>query len=352
MASHNQSRSAGGAVQRLFGSAVQALGALYILGLLGISAQQALFPQRNGPLALAQVFAPYLFIPLLLALPSALRRRSRSLLAAIVVCGVIAAVRFVPTWISLPPLETPDALRLSAATWNMYVSNHDLDELPGIVAAAEADILAVQELTPPHQSALLNDPEIARRYPWHYLEPGHSDGMGILSRFPIVEQGILRNLDRPEAFPIMWARVELGDGKTLIVVTAHPRAPHTPFRRPMPFPRTFDATGRAADIAFLRAFIDPLLHDNERLLLLGDFNLTEREPDYRDASAGLIDAHLAAGIGSGNTWILSPLRRIDAGLLRIDYLFSSPRVTPLRTSVNCATVGSDHCLVRGVFETH
>jgi hypothetical protein len=37
-------------------------------------------------------------------------------------------------------------------------------------------------------------------------------------------------------------------------------------------------------------------------------------------------------------------------LLRIDYLFSSPNVTPLRMSVDCTPEGSDHCVVRGRFE--
>jgi endonuclease/exonuclease/phosphatase family metal-dependent hydrolase len=279
----------------------------------------------------------------------ALRRGSFWLRVGIGLCLLIAAIRFLPTWISLPPFETPDAPRLSAATWNLYVTNHNLDELRQTVLAAQPDILAVQELTEAHQTVLADDPELARQYPWQYLEANTADGMGILSRYPIVEQGILRNPNRAESFPTLWARVDLGNGRTLMVVTAHARAPRTPFHRPLPFPRGFDSTGRDADIAFLRHFIDPFLENNQPLLLLGDFNLTEREPAYREASAGLIDAHQAVGNGSGNTWILSPLRWLNLGLLRIDYLFSSPRVTPLRTSVDCAG-SSDHCLVYGLFE--
>jgi endonuclease/exonuclease/phosphatase family metal-dependent hydrolase len=323
-----------------------------MLGLLGLMAQHSFLPQRNGMLALTQVFAPYLFLPLVVVVPFALRRRSAPLLAAGLVCVLIAGLRFLPTWLSLPAQETPDAYRFSAATWNMYVANRHLDELPQTVVNAQADILAVQELMPRHILALENNATIAQRYPWRYLVPGLSDGMGILSRFPIVEQGILRNVNRPESFPTVWARLDLGAGRTLLVVTAHPRAPHTPFRSRLPVPQTFDATGREADIVYLRAFIEPFLRNGEPLLVLGDFNLTEREPAYGEASAGLIDAHAQVGFGSGNTWILPPLRQINAGLLRIDYLFSSPRVVPLRTAVDCATHGSDHCLVRGLFELH
>jgi vancomycin resistance protein VanJ len=323
---------------------------LYALGLLLLLVQHVVWPQRNGFLALTQVFEPYLLLPLLPTLLVAMRRRSASLLWTIAICCLIGLLRGLPIWFSWPPLETPDAFRFSAATWNIYVANRHVDELAPTIVAAEAQIVALQELTPPHRTALENDPTIAERYPWRYFEPGHSDGMGILSSFPILEQGILHNLERPESFPVLWARLDLGEGRTLMVVTAHPRAPHTPFRQPLPLPRAFDTSGGAADIAFLRAFIDPLLQSNEALLLLGDFNLTEREPAYHDVSAGLTDAYLAAGFGSGNTWILSPLRSLSVGLLRIDYLFSSPEITPLRSSVNCALIGSDHCLVRADFE--
>lgn len=339
-----------GLIQRC-ASLIYRLGALYVATLLVLLLQHILWPQRDGFLALTQVFEPYLFAPLLLVLPFALLRRSAPLLITICACCLMGVLRMGPTWISLLPLETPDAYRFSAATWNMYVANHDFDEIAPTIVAAEAHIVAMQEMTPPHRTALENDAVIAERYPWRYLEPGDSDGMGILSTFPILDRGILRNIERPESFPVLWARVDLGEGRTLMVVTAHPRAPHTPFRQPVPFPRTFDTSGGAADIAFLRAFIDPLLKNNEALLLLGDFNLTERDPAYRDVSAGLTDAHLETGLGSGNTWILSSLRKLNVGLLRIDYLFSSPQVTPLRASVNCALIGSDHCLLRGVFET-
>lgn len=349
IASHKSNWSLRGLLGRC-GDLIYRLGILYVLGLLVLLLQHSLLPQRDGLLALTQVFEPYLFAPLLVVLPLALLRRSALLWGAIGICGLIGLLRMGPTWISLPPLETPDAYRFSAATWNMYVANDDFDEIGPTIAAAEANIVAMQEFTPGHRTTLENDAVIAERYPFRYLEPGDSDGMGILSTFPILDQGILRNLDRPEAFPVLWARLDLGENRTLMVVTAHPRAPHTPFRDRFPFPRAFDTSGGRADIAFLRAFIDPLLASNEPVLLLGDFNLTEREPAYHDVSAGLTDAHLETGLGSGNTWILSPVRRLNAGLLRIDYLFSSPQVAPLRTSVNCAIVGSDHCLLRGVFE--
>ncbi|HUS13809.1 MAG TPA: hypothetical protein VM536_02220, partial [Chloroflexia bacterium] len=51
----------------------------YLLVLVAISVQQTWWPASAGLPALGEVFAPYLFAPLLLALPWAPRRRSVAL---------------------------------------------------------------------------------------------------------------------------------------------------------------------------------------------------------------------------------------------------------------------------------
>jgi vancomycin resistance protein VanJ len=86
------------------------------------------------------------------------------------------------------------------------------------------------------------------------------------------------------------------------------------------------------------------------VLMLGDFNVAEREPAYNDLSAGLVDAHRVVGAGTGVTWRPAALMGHDFALLRIDYIFSSPNVTPLSTWVDCTPRGSDHCIVHGEFE--
>jgi endonuclease/exonuclease/phosphatase (EEP) superfamily protein YafD len=83
------------------------------------------------------------------------------------------------------------------------------------------------------------------------------------------------------------------------------------------------------------------------LLLVGDFNTTEREVAYAELARGLTDAHRAVGWGTGHSWRLRPTWPL--GLIRIDYQWGSPRVTPMRLNTDCTPHGSDHCMLTGTF---
>jgi vancomycin resistance protein VanJ len=172
--------------------------------------------------------------------------------------------------------------------------------------------------------------------------------MAILSRFPIVESG---RVDPPtaEAFPLLWARIAINDA-ALTAINAHPRPGRITFWRDRPLPIGFDPTLRDAEIMVARSVVDPLLNLGERVLLLGDFNVTEREPAYRDLSARLTDAHRAAGSGFGHSWRPAPLKHRAIGIIRIDYLFGSAGLTPLHAGADCTPSGSDHCRVEATFE--
>ncbi|MDQ3938883.1 MAG: hypothetical protein M3253_09440, partial [Chloroflexota bacterium] len=54
------------------------LAAFYAAALVLLSLFQLIAPQRNGIVALAQVFAPHLFLPLLVVLPVAVLHGSRA----------------------------------------------------------------------------------------------------------------------------------------------------------------------------------------------------------------------------------------------------------------------------------
>lgn len=307
-------------------------------------------PQRHGVITLTQIFAPYLFVPLIALIPLAFRRGYRPLWPALLMCGVVFGLRFGPSVISLPPLETPDATRFSAITWNLYVDNDSIEVLRQVLNEAPANVVALQELTTEQASAIRNDPQLQQRYPAMLLVPGGADGMGILSTLPIVEQGVLYNPRYPNAFPVLWARIALDDTRQITVVNAHPR--QATFARSIPrlLLTGIDPRRRDEEIAFIRSFVEERLERGEHVLLLGDFNLTEREPAYAELAAQLQDAHRQVGIGIGHTWRLHELQQLPLALLRIDYIWSSRGVVPLRTDTDCTPRGSDHCLLRGVFE--
>ena len=87
----------------------------------------------------------------------------------------------------------------------------------------------------------------------------------------------------------------------------------------------------------------------ENVLVLGDFNLTEREQAYGELARGLQDAQRVAGSGWGATWAPQQAGGSDRPLLRIDYQLAGPGLRPVVFGVDCAPRGSDHCLLRGKY---
>ena len=94
----------------------------------------------------------------------------------------------------------------------------------------------------------------------------------------------------------------------------------------------------------MRALIDSDLAAGQTVLLMGDLNTTEREQAYADFSAGLRDAHLDAGTGPGLTWRPDELKALPFGLIRIDYILTSPDLVALSSTVHCTQL-SDHCQI-------
>ena len=108
----------------------------------------------------------------------------------------------------------------------------------------------------------------------------------------------------------------------------------------------FDTSGRDAEIATIRSEVDPLVAAGKPLLLLGDFNLTDRESIYAELSAGLVDVGRTVGWGPGSTWRPDRVKWLPFGLLRIDMVFVTNGPVPLNISPDCTQRGSDHCIVR------
>ena len=171
----------------------------------------------------------------------------------------------------------------------------------------------------------------------------------LLSSYPVVQHGVAEVPADVRGWPrLVWARLDVGHGQTLLVVAAQPEAPYSMVGR-CRVPPCYDTTQRDALLPQIRGVVDPALQRDEHVLLVGDLNTTEREPTYTDLVRGLQDAHQQVGTGWGHTWGLVPEIGWHVPLLRIEYLLASPHVTPIQTTVDCAPQGSDHCLLNGRF---
>jgi endonuclease/exonuclease/phosphatase (EEP) superfamily protein YafD len=330
----------------------------YPLVLLILTAIQRGWRCRRGFPALAAVFAPYLFAPLLLLAPAALRRDARLLRALLLTCALAYIRWFRPPRSKGPASRPPAGPIFSVMTWNFLFSRPQVEDIVRFLAASPAEVVALQELTAEHVHRIAGDPTLAQRFPYQILWPyRYGAGMALLSRYPILAQG---KLEHP---PTVWTRLELGGEQQITVVNAHPtffpprKIPDaavssllTRIRRLLdPRLLRYDPEYRDRGIRHVRALVESLLIQDNALLAVGDFNVTEREPAYEELTAGLCDAQRCVGRGSGHTWRPEWLMGLPLPILRIDYMLSSPAIRPLRLSVDCAPRGSDHCILHGEF---
>jgi endonuclease/exonuclease/phosphatase family metal-dependent hydrolase len=275
------------------------------------------------------------------------------------IAALAFGMRFAPRRKGRP--ATPGAPCFSVMSWNILFGNPQTGALLSFLATEPADVIALQELTPDLVERISGNEALQWCFPhqiaWEY---GIGAGMGLLSRYPILEQGMLT---RP---PVLWARLDLGDGRTVVLVSAHPTFFPTRMvkkeRGEQPWLIailrrfvdvrffSYDPDYRDDGIKRVRALVEPMLRQGEPLLLVGDFNVTERERAYGELTAGLQDVFVAVGSGSGHTWRPEWLARLPLPLLRIDYMLSSPKIRPLHMWVDCTPRGSDHCAIHGEFE--
>ncbi|MCY7418555.1 MAG: endonuclease/exonuclease/phosphatase family protein, partial [Chloroflexi bacterium] len=315
------------------------LAILACLAVLALSVINLVAPQRNGILALTQVFAPYLFLGLLVCLPLCLlRRRGVGLLRVLMLaCLVVFVIRFVPGTVALPRSADPSAIRVPVTTWNLELGQADPAVVLDTIRAMPAGLVGLEELTHAHADPIAADSAIRLKFPYQVLKPrGGSTGLGLLSSWPI-KAGWTFGYEPP----ILSATVTLKDGRSMAVVVAHPLpGSFGPDRFGLP---TYDASGRDRDFDELRQLIDPILAAGTPLVLFGDFNTVDREVGYGKLAAGLIDAQHAVGLGPGLTWRPPEIEWLPFGLLRIDHIFSANGLVPLDIEPDCTPRGSDHC---------
>jgi endonuclease/exonuclease/phosphatase (EEP) superfamily protein YafD len=202
----------------------------------------------------------------------------------------------------LPTASAPTAtgFKFDVLTINVKERNRDYASIVNAILAADADLVAIVELTPRLEQALA---AVADRYLHKFpVSANGSFGIGILSRYPLRAYGEFSTGPTSTIDSI----VELPSGP-IRLIAAHL---YPPMARWM-------AEVRNRQLDQLAAYTKAI---EEPLLVCGDFNLTPYSPyfDRFTAAAGLTDVRLRQGLG-----------------------FSWPGFFPL------AGIPIDHCLFRG-----
>jgi len=224
---------------------------------------------------------------------------------------------------------------VSVMTYNLGNGLASAGPLANLVRAAAVDVVGFQELAVVQAQMLA---EMAELYPYQVLMPAGFAGKGLLSRYPILRyEDLTLYPERPD----LRAWIEI-DGVVVQVLVAHPPPPR------LRGPRiAFDANA----LTQLET-LGNLALEHAPGVLMGDFNMTPRNPAYASyRAAGLVDAFATAGAGRGLTL---PLRvghsaRFRHGLhrvplrplARVDYIWCTPGVEAQAAWVG-DDAGSDH----------
>jgi vancomycin resistance protein VanJ len=230
-----------------------------------------------------------------------------------------------------------DPVRVMTA--NLLKYNLRADEVVATIRAADADIVALQELKLEHTTAIERD--LAHLYPYRALHPGQaSEGMGLLSRRPW--DAFALHVGEPGGNYTQVAHLRLG-GHATWVVNIHTRIPQARECKLAGLSMLcgLDTRGRRADVAQIVQRVEALPGN---AIILGDWNMTEECAEYRLIPPYWHDAYREAAHGPGLTFPVGVSffgLRTPWPLFRLDYLFYRGDWCALRARTG-RMPGSDH----------
>ncbi|NJL33646.1 MAG: hypothetical protein HC893_07030 [Chloroflexaceae bacterium] len=264
-----------------------------------------------------------------------------------------------------PTLASTTGPLLRVVTHNKLYFTDDTQALARVLLAQDADIIGLQELTGNDKQAL--DTLLAEHYPYRALDnDGPLGSLGLLSRFPIVSEARVPGISAAHFLLDVY-------GQPIHVINLHAPVPETGLDRTgmlgrfVPRP-TYDATRRDAQ---LTALVDYTGGIQGPLIMIGDFNLSDREPFYdilnnplhdsfdeagwgagfsfpnlQHRSAGVLIDYLldVVGIGDRIAFASAPLPQLPP-LVRIDYIWTNDALVPLSSRLRCEELDSDHCML-------
>jgi vancomycin resistance protein VanJ len=313
----------------------------YALGSSALTLLSALVGDRWDVVALFNHIVPLALLPALALLPGSLAAR-RPRLALLLVPSLLALLRWYgPQFLPRSSSARTQAPHFRLLTYNIHAETEQLQPMLAVIGAVDADVVAIQELSPAAATTFAR--ELAADYPYQALHPNHTNpilGQGLLSRYPIETDEYWQvHLGHQRAVIVIAER-------PIVVYNTHPIHPFVPS----------DGSVLPFNLRPRQQEIDELLRraqaDAGAVLLVGDFNMSDRSAPYRQITQRYQDAYREVGWGLGLT--CPDLRYQQAlapefpmplplpPLTRIDYIFHSAAVRPTAIRVWPDSGGSDH----------
>lgn len=325
-----------GELRRLITTGMTLLAQLYLMGLAAWLALYLFARDASALLFAVNSFAVYLFAPLPLVVVAAAlvgRPWNVALLGQCVLAGLVWHYFFGGLFTPRLAVAEAGGPRLRVLTANLLGFNQDTEATLGALRAADADVLALQELNPAVAAAIQRD--LAVEYPYQLLDP--QDGVrggGVVSRYPLRPTG--ETLGGPWLGTPHVLKVDV-DGQPVTFIRFHAYS-------------GLERVDQREESA--RVLADYARTHGGPLLVAGDLNATGLSTAHDTITAELGDAWEAAGWGLGHTFpgaaspgssrprILGFL--VPKWLIRIDYVFYSEHFTPMLARTGPWDEVSDH----------
>lgn len=284
--------------------------------------------------------ALYLFVPLVPVALGAVAARQRALWAGLAAATALFLFLYGGLWLPRPA-PTASGPALTVMTYNTLGFNPCPDCIVAAIRQSGADLITLQELSPPVAAAIARDLRV--EYPYQVLQPREQVfGLGVISRLPLRATGETLPgtwVGQPQIVALTFA------GTQVLVVNAHPVATG-PTDLPTVEQSLRDRFRQAQTlVAFAQTHPGPLLYP-------GDSNTTDQNDAYRMLATAWRDSFREAGRGFGHTYPgsdFSGTKRFQIGdfplprwLVRIDYIWHSPHWEAISAQVGPWDGYSDH----------
>jgi len=256
---------------------------------------QTSFYDSYWQLQVSQIFGGWSYLPLIPLILLGVWARVRWSFPILLLPAIFFASeygrQYLPNW---HLVEEHRGATVRVLSWNtLYTSDSEFRFIEGL-RELQPDVVAIQEYS--YTLARFLEEELAENYPYTYFfQPSSRASLGLLSRYPIVE------VDVESAFSgCRCQRAILNvEGRLVTVINLHALSPSYRIKPNSPGVTHFNTQ-------YQGYFFDALFKQIEAaegpLLVLGDFNTTERQPNYRRLTAQLNDSFAQVGWGMGHTY--------------------------------------------------
>jgi vancomycin resistance protein VanJ len=325
-------------IKHLAGRTLLALVIIYALILCLMLILRAVMDNESTVIAAINVSITLLLMPSLLLFPLCLVLRRWRIAALLTPPFLAFMVTYLPFFLPRPIDATPDAPRFTFLTYNLHAERTILTPMVELIRQANADIVALQEMSPEASDAF--DTQLNDLYPYRALFPAPDGtpyhGRGLLSHYPITDVKSWP-VEYPIPVRLMTAVVNMPMPITVYNFHAPPSYPI--------YGQGFDIHPRGQQIDDILAMI---ANQSGPILWMGDFNTNDADLNYAHIVAHMRDTYREVGWGMGFTGPDWSHPQSQEGLpfipihQRMDYIFHNQFFLPVESHVWSTSGGSDH----------